>query len=149
MAYEPKYVTLGDIPVQIPDDYSPKEKRDALEYAETLIEVDLNEGETFSENRMTPVHEAAIKQKATCELAKGSEHPDDTALGDLEDSGSTKAEYAAQAFCDRYDEIIGKIRSSLESETTGPYVYTTSPSDELEDWRDLQDELDLPLSEDA
>lgn len=141
MAYEPKYLTLDSIPVQIPDDYDQQEKRDALEYAETIIEVDLNDGEELQS--ITPVHEAAIKQKATCELAKGSEHPDDVALGDLEDSGETKADYAAQAFCQRYEEIVGKIQTHIESSTTGPYVYTTSPSEEWEDWDDLQDELDL------
>lgn len=147
MSYEPKYVTLGDIPVQIPDDYDPKEKRDALEYAETIFEVDINDGEAFSESEITPVHEAAIKQKATCELAKGSEHPDDVALADLEDSGNTKVDYSIQAFCNRYDEIVGKIRDFIESETTGPYVYTTSPSDNWEEWEELQDQLDLPLEE--
>jgi hypothetical protein len=141
MAYEPQYVTLDSIPVQIPDDYQPSEKRDALEFAETLIEIELNDGEELQ--NVTAAHTAAIKQKATCELAKGSEHPDDVALGDLEDSGDTKAEYAAEAFCQRYQEIVSKIQSFIESSTTGPYVYTTSPSEEWEDWEDLQDELDL------
>lgn len=144
MAYEPKYVTLDSIPVQIPDDYDPKEKRDALEYAETIIEIDINDGEPLQ--NVTPVHEAAVKQKATCELAKGSEHPDDVALGDLEDTGSTKAEYAADAFCQRYKEIVDKIRSFLESNTSGPYVYTTQASDEWENWSDLQDDLDIEIT---
>lgn len=143
MTYEPKYVTLGSIPVQIPDDYDQKEKRDALEYAETILEIDINDGEEIQ--NVTPVHEAAIKQKATCELAKGSEHPDDVALGDLDDTGDTKADYAADAFCQRYEEIVDKIRSFLESSTSGPYVYTTDPSDQWESWDDLQDELDIEI----
>lgn len=149
MAYEPKYVTLDSIPVQIPDDYSPEQKRDALEYAEAIIEVDLNDGGEFVESEITPVHEAAIKQKATCELAKGAEHPDDTSMGDLEDDGSTKSDYAAEAFCDRYEEIVEKIRAFLESETTGPYVYTTESSDEWQNWNDLQEELNIPLTDEG
>jgi len=133
MAYSPQYIQVEDVPVQIPDDYEDYEKLDAIEFAETSIELDLNDGKQIPTDKVTSVMRAAVKQKATCELAKGAEHPDDTALTDLSTTGANKAEYAAEAFCNRYDELIDKILDSgileeigLEGESTDPYVYTTS-----------------------
>lgn len=133
MAYSPKYINVDDIPVQIPDDYSNSEKLDAIEFAESSLELDLNDGNAIPDGKDTSVMRAAVKQKATCELAKGAEHPDDTALTDLSTTGSNKADYAAEAFCDRYDELIDKILDSdqleeigLEGESTDPLVYSTS-----------------------
>lgn len=143
--YSPKYVTFDDIPVQIPDDYDVREKAAALEFAESSIELDLLSGDPIPQDVLGSggvMIEAAIKQKATCELAKGAEHPDDSALTDLSSTGSNKADYAADAFCNRYDELVEKIRGSdlLEgetgSETTAPYSYSTSdptPNDEYYD----------------
>jgi hypothetical protein len=137
MAYSPKYITLDDIPVQIPDDYSSQEKQDALEYAETMVELDLYNGEDIPDKLISSKLIAAIKQKATCELAKGSEHPDDTALGDLDDSGSTKVDYSMNAFCERYDELVDAIlqqggidQESTEDESDSPYTYSTSKADD-------------------
>lgn len=133
MAYSPQYIQVDDVPVQIPDDYEDYEKLDAIEFAETSLELDLNDGKQIPSDKATSVMRAAVKQKATCELAKGAEHPDDTALTDLSTTGANKAEYAAEAFCNRYDELIDKILDSgvleeigLEGESTDPYVYTTS-----------------------
>lgn len=135
MAYSNKYVELAEIPVQIPDDYSEKEKGDALEFAESSIELELTEGEAISQEVLDGAAgfaiRSAIKQKATCELAKGAEHPDDVALTDLSDTGADKADYAAEAFCDRYQELVDKIQDSAvlgddASGSTSPYVYSTS-----------------------
>lgn len=144
--YTPKYTSLDEIPIQIPDDYSYKEKRDALEFAEAIIEIDLNDGERIPEEEFTYLYEAALKQKATCELAKGSEHPDDTALGDLEDTGSTKVDYATDAFCQRYQELIDKIRDSGGDDGVGDgypdeYVYTTSAPESGWQESDVYDNL--------
>ena len=142
MAYSSKYIDLTEIPVQIPDDYSDNEKGDALEFAESSLELELTEGQSIEQETLAGpagfAIRAAIKQKATCELAKGAEHPDDTALTDLSDTGSNKADYAAEAFCDRYEELVDKIRQSDvlgddASGNTSPYVYSTgdpSPQDE-------------------
>jgi len=133
MAYSPQYIQVNDIPVQIPDDYDDSEKLDSIEFAETSLELDLNDGEQINPSKVTSVMRAAVKQKATCELAKGAEHPDDTALTDLSTTGADKSEYAAEAFCNRYDELIDKILDSgvleeigLEGESSDPYFYTTS-----------------------
>jgi hypothetical protein len=132
MAYSPDYIQVDDVPVQIPDDYDDYEKLDAIEYAESSLELDLNDGEAVPSEEVTSMMRAALKQKATCELAKGAEHPDDAALTDLSTTGANKMEYAASAFCDRYEELVGKIIDSgqLEDlnpgESTEPYVYSTS-----------------------
>jgi hypothetical protein len=152
MAYSSKYVDLTEIPVQIPDDYSDTEKGDALEFAESSIELELTEGQAIEQDTLGGpagfAIRSAIKQKATCELAKGAEHPDDTALTDLSDTGSDKADYAAEAFCDRYQELVDKIQDSGvlgddASGTTSPYVYSTSdPTPDDRYWEFPVDEDD-------
>lgn len=145
MAYTPKYISKSDIPVQIPDDYTESEKLDAIQLAEVTLEIDLNNGQTI--NNVKEYHKAALKQKATCELAKGSEHPDDAALGDLDDTGTTKFEYAIQAFCDNYESIVDGIQTHIDSEQTGPYTYTTSPSEDWKDWEDWETDIDIEFDE--
>jgi hypothetical protein len=153
MAYSSKYVDLTEIPVQIPDDYSDKDKGDALQFAESSIELELNEGQPLEQDTLNgPAAFAirtAIKQKATCELAKGAEHPDSAKLTDLSDTGSDKADYAVEAFCDRYDELVEKIRDSGvlgddDPGSTGPYVYSTSdptPSDDYYEFPTDEDDF--------
>lgn len=138
MSYTPRYIQVTEVPVQIPDDYEDFEKRDALEFAEASLELDLNDGEPIPEEDMTSMMRAAIKQKATCELAKGAEHPDDTALTDLSSTGANKADYAADAFCQRYEELIDKILESGElgeESAATPYVYNTSDPSPKRDHR--------------
>jgi len=143
--YEPKYISLDDIPVQIPDDYNDSEKRDAIEFAEAMLELDVNDGEEFADSNLTPYHIAALKQKGTCELAKGAEDNDDVALQDLEDSGDTKVDYSIRAFCNRYDEIVAGIRNALESETTGVYIRNSQPSEDWVDWDQYFNDPDFDL----
>lgn len=129
MAYTPRYINREQVPVQIPDDYNEREKNDAIEFAEASIELDLNDGQTIEADDVTPLVKSAIKQKATCELAKGADDPNSVKLGDLSDEGTNKVDYA-QSFCDRYDELIGKLLSSGQfGESTDPYVYNTSDPD--------------------
>jgi hypothetical protein len=126
MAYSPKYVSRDEIPVQVPDDYTDREKNAALEFAESSIALDLNDGNPLSDDLVTPLVQSAVKQKATCELVKGAEDPDSVKLGDLSDQGTTKTDYA-QSFCDRYDEIVSKLLATEKfGESTSPYVYTTT-----------------------
>jgi hypothetical protein len=135
MAYNPRYLSLNDVPVQIPDDYSDEQKYEALEVAEGSAELDLNEGEEFDSSIPRPIMEkikTAIKQKATAELAEGAESPNDVTLGDISDDGSTKEEYA-DIFNSQYEELISKIRNSgvLESDSDkSPYVTTVGTGDE-------------------
>jgi len=130
MSYSPRYVSIHDIPVQIPDDYTDSQKEDALEYAESSLELDLNNGEVIPPEDQITIMESAIKQLATCHLAKGAEDPNDVTLGDIEDAGDTKVEYA-NSFCDQYEDTITRIINSgiLEKddggESNAPFTYTT------------------------
>lgn len=153
MTYSPQYITFEEIPVQIPDDYSDDEKAAALEFAESSAELDINDGSPIPQetlNNAGIMIQSAIKQKATCELAKGAEHPDDTALTDLSDTGADKADYAFEAFCDRYDELVDKITNSGligddEAGSTAPYVYSTSdptPDDDYQEQTVDEDDFD-------
>lgn len=132
--YSPKYTTIDEVPVrQVPDDYDDGEKADALEFAEASAELDLYDGEEIPSEDVIPQVITAIKQKATCELVKGAEDPTSMRLGDLEDNGTNKQDYAG-SFCDSYDEIVEKINNSgilgeESGQTTDPYVYTTSDPD--------------------
>lgn len=134
MPYSPRYITLDDVPVrQVPDDYDNAEKEDALEVAETSIELDINDGEVIEDSDIVPAIDAAIKQKATCELVKGAEDPTSTRLGDLSDDGTNKQDYA-NTFCDRYDELVDKINASDDilpesGSKIDPYVYNTRDPD--------------------
>jgi hypothetical protein len=134
MVYNPYYVDLIDIPVQVPDDYSDAQKYQALEVAEGSAELDLNEGEHFDNSIPSSIMdkiETAVKQKATAELVEGAESPNDVTLGDISDDGSSKKDYA-DIFDSQYEDIIMKIRNSgvLDSdEDKSPYVYTTSGGD--------------------
>jgi hypothetical protein len=140
MTYSPEFVTFEDVPIQIPDDYSNEEKAAALEFAESSLKLDINDGEEIPQDVLDEIDTllvTAVRQKATCELAKGAEAPSDVALTDLSDTGADKADYATEAFCDRYDEIVEKIQYSglLEGEDgdEGPLVVTTEdprPDDE-------------------
>lgn len=129
MTYSPKYIGYDEIPVQVPDEYSKKEKGMALELAESSLELDLNDGSAIKSDDFTSLMSAAVKQKATCELVKGADDPNDVTLGDLDDDGTTKQDYS-EVFCDRYDEIVLKLQRAgvLEGGTNKqePYTYTTS-----------------------
>lgn len=119
---------MNEIPVQIPDDYSQSQKLDALETAETSIELDLKRGNDLTADEVD--HQSvrtAIKQKATCELIKGAPHPDDVSLGDLEDSGDTKMDFA-RSFCETYQDLVEDILDSdiiTDVNRLDPYSYTT------------------------
>lgn len=128
MSYSPRYVPTEEIPVQVPDDYSDYEKISALEVAESSLELDLNNGSMIPSGELDNLMKAAIKQKATCELVKGADDPNDVTLGDISDDGTTKQDYA-MVFCDRYDELVDKIKDTdaLDGDVSGvePYTYTT------------------------
>lgn len=143
MAYTPKYVSLSDVPVQIPDDYSQQQKEDALQSAEASLELDLNDGDEIPSNEVVPSMVTAVKHKATCHLAQGAESPDDVTLGDIDDSGTTMTEYA-QAFCDHYDELVDKmldadILADEGGESTSPYTYSTEKPEDDDNYNEYYD----------
>lgn len=135
--HEPQYIELSDIPVQIPDDYSDKQKHQAIEVAEAEIELDLNDGKPLHNipEELMPKVRVALKQKATSELAEGAEDPDDVTLGDLSDGGTNKEDYA-EIFNSQYEKLVVKIRNSdaLEDDKDdSAYVYNTRTGSDRND----------------
>lgn len=133
MAYSPKYIEIQDVPLrQVPDDYSDAAKEDAIEFAESSVELDVFNGKRIPNQNVNQMVRAAVKQKATCELVKGAQDPTSTKLGDLSDDGTTKGDYA-NTFCDRYREIVEKINRTDalpdSGSKTNPFVYSTSDPD--------------------
>ena len=133
MAYSPKYIEIQDVPLrQVPDDYSDAAKEDAIEFAESSVELDVFNGKRIPNQNVNQMVRAAVKQKATCELVKGAQDPTSTKLGDLSDDGTTKGDYA-NTFCDRYQEIVKKINRTDalpdSGSQTNPFVYSTSDPD--------------------
>lgn len=133
MAYSPKYIEIQDVPLrQVPDDYSDAAKEDAIEFAESSVELDVFNGKRIPNQNVNQMVRAAVKQKATCELVKGAQDPKSTKLGDLADDGTTKGDYA-NTFCDRYREIVEKINRTDalpdSGSQTNPFVYSTSDPD--------------------
>lgn len=128
MSYSPKYINIDEVPLQVPDEYSNENKQNAIEVAESCIEVDVNDGEELeAEHLEYSVVIAAIKQKATCELIKGAAHPNDVRLGDVQEN--TGKEELASTFCERYDYMVEKINARgiiTSSADDSPYSYTTS-----------------------
>lgn len=145
MTYQPKYIELPDIPVQIPDDYDESEKRDAVEFAESMLELDINDAAVIKQADVTPYHVAAVKQLATSELAKGAEDNDDVALQDLEDGGNTKSQYSRDSFKARYEDIVEGIQKAVNSQSTGVYVRNTTASEDWHDWDRYFNDTDFDL----
>lgn len=145
----PKYLdSYDDVPVQIPDDFGQQEKEDAVELAESLIEVELEDGGALS--AVTSVHKAAIKQRATCELVKGASHPDDATIGDIQDDGTSKSDYAQDAFCRHYHELVDKISAFMDDDGGNtPFVYNTSKSQDMLDWERFDESIDVAPYEDS
>jgi len=145
MTYQPKYIELPDIPVQIPDDYDDSEKRDAVELAESMLELDINDAAEIKQADVTPYHIAAVKQLATSELAKGAEDNDDVALQDLGDGGNTKSQYSRDSFKARYEDIVEGIQKAINSQSTGVYVRNTTASEDWHDWDRYFNDTDFDL----
>lgn len=145
MPYTPKYVDIDDVPISsVPDDYSPEEKREALQFAEGKLEMDINDGNRIIANELVQPMKVAIKYLSTYQLTLGAEHVDNMALSDLDDDGSTKTEYANE-YLRMYHELVSGISDSdaapgdSESQMQ-EYVYSTSKPDD--DWKDIPYDTD-------
>jgi len=111
MVYTPQYVDFADIPVQVPDDYTSSQKASALEYAESYIELDVNDGEQISTKKQITAVDSAVKQLATAHIVRCAEEPNDVTLGDLEDAGGSASDLADD-FESSYNEQVERIINS-------------------------------------
>lgn len=140
MSYNPKYVTIDDVPVaSVPDDYTSEEKRDALQFAEGKLELDVNSGNRITANEIVQPMKVAIEYLATYQLTLGAENVDSVALSDLSDSGGNKSDYANE-YLRMYNNIVASINNSdsvlADSDSQSKeYVYSTSKPDD--DWKEI------------
>jgi hypothetical protein len=140
MSYKPKYVTIDDVPVaSVPDDYTSEEKRQALQFAEGKLELDVNDGNRINLNSLVQPMEVAVQYLSTYQLTLGAEDVDSVTLSDLSDDGSNKTDYANE-YLRMYNNIVSSINDSdsVLSDSDShqkEYVYTTEEPDE--DWNDI------------
>jgi len=118
MAYSPSYVELSDVPMAgVDDDYANDDKKDALEYAESRLETDLNEGEGFTDSEIQSSHKSAVKALATHILTHEAEDAASTKLGDLSSSGDSVLSYSSH-WLDLYKELRDSIAEADKDEET-------------------------------
>lgn len=118
--YEPIYVGLDDVPLEINDTYDYEAKREALFQAETKLELDRNGGEALPADLITPAHQTAVANLATHYLTRGSVSNDDVTLGDLGDDGDQRETHSTQ-YKDAYDEFIDAMSEISEGGQSGVY----------------------------
>jgi hypothetical protein len=116
MAYSPKYVELSDVPMAgVDDDYEDPAKKDALEYAESKLETDINEGGSLEENEVQSSHRSAVKALATHILTHEAEDAASTKLGDLTSSGESILSYSSH-WLSLYEDLRDSITQADDDE---------------------------------
>jgi len=132
--YDPKYVEISDVPIEVDDVYDEKDKRTALFNAEADLELDLNGGEQISQDEITQSHVKAVVNLATYHLVRPAVSPNDVTLGDLEDGGDQREAHAEQ-YVETYEREIQKITENVggqsgtyygaSGEGEGPFAVNT------------------------
>jgi len=121
--YEPKYVTVSDVPIEIPDNYTDAQKREALFGAETDLELDRRGGDEIPDDELRNIHIQAITNLATHYLARSATNPSDVTLGELEDGGDEKEDHAYQ-YLNTYKECLNKMAEAKNGQP-GTYFGAT------------------------
>lgn len=111
-----KYVDPSDVPVIGPDPYPDSEKSQAITYAESKLEGDVNDGETIADPE--DIHEFAANAYASYILAAGPEDPADVQSGDFADAGDDVENFANQLHS-MYQSARSTIRSAQADEGSG------------------------------
>jgi hypothetical protein len=118
MSYSPQYVDLSDVPMAgVDDDYGAEAKQDALEYAESKLETDINEGGSLEDDELQSSHRSAVKALATHILTHEAEDAASTKLGDLTSSGESILSYSSH-WLDLYEDLRDSIAQADEDEGT-------------------------------
>jgi len=121
--YEPIYVAVNAVPIEIPDSYEDSRKREALFQAETRLEIEVNGGTEIPEEDVTAIHRSAVANLATYHLARAATDNSDVTLGDLDDGGEQTERHAKQ-YLDSYNDHIDLIAESDDGQT-GVYFGAT------------------------
>lgn len=121
--YEPVYVSVDSVPIEIPDSYSEERKREALFQAESRLEVEVNGGFVIDDGDVTAIHQSAVANLATYHLARSATDNSDVTLGDLSDDGDQKERHADQ-YLETYNDHIDLL-SEVDDGQTGVYFGAT------------------------
>lgn len=106
--YDPEYVSIEAIPIEVPDEYSVPEKREALFQAEGELEIDRNGGQFIEPEDFTQIHYQAILNLATHYLVRGATGNSDITLGDLDDGGEQTERHADQYY-ETYRRLLDRL----------------------------------------
>lgn len=118
--YEPKYVSVSDVPLEVEDTYSTGDKRRALFQAEGDFELDYNAGYTVDQSEIKAAHQNAIINLATYYLVRSATSPKDVTLGELADDGDEKKEHADQ-YLETYHQLIERLSQAGNEGQPGTY----------------------------
>lgn len=123
--YDPEYVDVSDVPLEIPDEYDKSDKKEALYQAEARFEMERNAGvELEDPERITPLHKSAVANLATYHLARSATNNSDVTLGDLDDGGEQTERHAEQ-FLETYHEHVDLISEAGTDGNPGIYIGAT------------------------
>jgi hypothetical protein len=125
--YEPKYVSLESVPIEITDNYSIDQKREALFQAESAIEADRTGGWEIDPDELIPLHQSAVANLATYHLARSATNNSDVTLGDLEDGGDEKMDHANQ-YIATYEKHLKRLAQRGSEGQTGTYFGASGDS---------------------
>jgi hypothetical protein len=129
-SYQPSYAGIGDVPLSGPgadadqseNDYDETQKRKALFYAESKVELDFNDGDALVEP--TKHHRNAVMNLASHILTAAAEEPDDVSIGDMVGEGGSLVRYSS-TYLENYKSLRRSIRESTV-EDGGVDNYTTT-----------------------
>lgn len=122
--YEPKYVALESVPIEIADEYSIEQKREALFQAESALEADRTGGWEIPDEDLIPLHQSAVANLATYHLARSATNNSDVTLGDLDDGGDEKMDHANQ-YVATYERHLKRLAERGSEGQTGTYFGTS------------------------
>lgn len=125
--YEPKYVSLESVPIEIADNYSIDQKREALFNAESALEADRTGGWEIDPEDLIPLHQSAVANLATYHLARSATNNSDVTLGDLDDGGDEKMDHANQ-YVETYERHLKRLATRGSEGQTGTYFGASGDS---------------------
>lgn len=109
--YDPRYVSLEDVPLSGPDDYDSTRKRKALFHAESSMELDVGDGTPIEDDEVTNAHRSAVMNLATHVLTHAAEEPSDVTIGDMDSGGGTVTDYSSR-YLEEYQRLAESLRDA-------------------------------------
>lgn len=129
--YTPKYVSLSDVPISGPDEYTSEQKRKAIFSAESRLELDTNDGEEIEDRNLLGGHQTAVMNLATHVLTHAAEEPSDVTIGDMASGGGTITDYSSR-YLEEYQMLVDQLQSATSGSTSNFSVSVNTGSDRAE-----------------